>query len=206
MPDGAPRRRPLIMLVQSFVLAANHLLRAQPWACRCLKPFAGRTARLEMPPLRLVVVITPEGTLAEAAAAEVDVAFELPAVAPLLAWRGREALLKAARVSGAADFAEALGTVARNLSWDFEEDLSHVMGDVAAHRLAQLLRGLAEWPRTAGLRLSDNVSEYLREEQPLLASRPAFSGLGKTTGELELTLHRLAARIERLEGQRRART
>lgn len=194
------------MLVAGFVLGANHVLRAEPWARRLLTPFAGRTARLVIPPLRLVVVVTPDGMLAEAASETVDVAFELPATAALAAWQGREALLKSARVSGSAEFAEALNTVVRNLRWDFEEDLSRVTGDVAAHRLAAVLRRAVAWPGEASLRLSENIAEYLREEQRLLASRQALTGLGRSAAELEQALQRLAKRVERIEaGRRRAR-
>ena len=73
---------------------------------------------------------------APAPEAELEVSISLPAAAPLLALQGKDAVMRAARIEGSAEFAETLGFVIRNLRWDAEEDLSKVVGDIAAHRIA----------------------------------------------------------------------
>jgi ubiquinone biosynthesis protein UbiJ len=82
--------------------------------------------------------LAPDGCIAAPAPdAELEVSISLPAAAPLLALQGKDAVMRAARIEGSAEFAEALGFVIRNLRWDAEEDLSKMVGDIAAHRIVK---------------------------------------------------------------------
>jgi len=147
--------------------ALNHLLSQADWARAKLMPFAGRCARLAMPPLQLDFAIRPDGYL-EAAAAAPDVTMTLPADAPLRALQGQEQVIAAALVEGNAHLATELSFVLRNLRWDAEEDLAHAVGDIAAHRLVQGAAALAGWHRDAARKLAENAVEYLAEENPVL--------------------------------------
>jgi ubiquinone biosynthesis protein UbiJ len=80
-------------------------------------------------------------------------------------------MMRGARIAGAADFAEALGSVLRKLDWDAEEDLSRVVGDIAAHRIVKTAGGFAAAQAEAARRLADNFAEYLRYERP--AGKPS---------------------------------
>jgi ubiquinone biosynthesis protein UbiJ len=187
------------MIEQAVILALNHLLRDAQWARERLAPLAGKTARMLMPPLSIEFAIVPDGTLAVAASAQPDVVINLPPHAPLQILGGMDALLRQARVSGSAEVADTLGFVLRNLHWDFEEDLSRVIGDIAAHRVAQGVRGLASWQATAVRRASENVAEYLREENGSLKGKAAVSGFATAVDALRDDLARLEKRIERIE-------
>lgn len=125
--------------------ALNHLLAAAPWACARLRPFAGQRARIVLAPRQLEFRIAADGTLESLG--DGDGAVEVEIVLSAEAWRAapldREAMLRGARVSGSAGFAEALGFVLRKLQWDAEEDLSRIVGDIAARRLARMVRGAA---------------------------------------------------------------
>ncbi len=187
------------MIEQAVILALNHLLRDAQWARERLAPLAGKTARMRMPPLSIEFAIAQDGTLAVAASAQPDVVIDLPAHAPFQFLGGMDTLLRQARVSGSAELADTLGFVLRNLHWDFEEDLSRVIGDIAAHRVAQGVRGLASWQATAVRRASENVAEYLREENGSLKGKAAVSGFATAVDALRDDLARLEKRIERIE-------
>ena len=96
--------------------ALNHMLAQSAWARTRLQGFAGRSASLTLPPFTLNLSVAPDGCFAAAADGEPDVRIELPADTPFRALRGGigEAV-KAAQISGSADFADALGFVLRNL-------------------------------------------------------------------------------------------
>ncbi|MBE7423632.1 MAG: hypothetical protein HS110_14575 [Zoogloeaceae bacterium] len=162
------------MLDLALIQAFNHLLAAAPWARAKLVPFAGRRARLVLGPLPLTFRIAPDGTFESLGTGEPSVEIVLPATAPLALIEGREAMMRDAHITGAADFAEALGLVLRNLDWDAEEDLSRLFGDIVAHRIAQAAAGFIAAQAEAGRRLSENVAEYLRYEQPDGAGKPAM--------------------------------
>lgn len=191
------------MFEQTAILALNHLLRDAQWARDRLIPLAGKTARLTMPPVGVEFAITSDGTLAVAASARPDVTIDLPAHAPLQLAGGMEALMRQARISGSAELADTLGFVLRNLRWDYEEDMSRVVGDVAAHRAAGGLRRFVHWQRNAARRAAENVAEYLRDEQGSLKGRGAVSAFGAAVDTLRDDLARLEKRIERIETRSR---
>ncbi|OIP10037.1 MAG: hypothetical protein AUK49_05505 [Betaproteobacteria bacterium CG2_30_68_42] len=186
------------MLVQAVTLALNHLLRAQAWARERLRPHAGSIIRMTMPPWRASWVVNPDGSVAEAAAGAADVEMVLSPWAPLLALRGSEALVKSARVNGSAELADALAFVLRELRWDYEEDLSRVVGDIPAHRIAGLVQGLAPWPARSAVRLGEALAEYLREERPVLVSHRSAGEFGEALDRLRTDLDRIEDRIARV--------
>ena len=162
------------MIERGALAALNHLLEQQPWAAERLKPFAGQAVEFRCPPFPdLRLRITDDGLLDRAL---VETASALivkitPGALPFLLARD-ETARKQVEIEGSADLASAVDHLFRNLTWDFEEDLSKVFGDIIAHRLASSSNALAAWQREAVLRLAENLAEYWTEEQPLLA-RPA---------------------------------
>ncbi|MDD5295351.1 MAG: hypothetical protein PHU46_00430 [Rhodocyclaceae bacterium] len=189
------------MLPTASVLALNHLLAGASWARRRLTPFAGRRAKIELPPLCLVLEVTPDGYFAASEGDEAEVRFTLPAGTPLLALQGVDAVVREAHVSGPADFADALGFVLKNLKWDAEEDLSKLLGDIAAHRLAGMARGLVQWQRKAATNTVENVVDYLREEKGVLPRKEDLSLWSAEVSRLQSDLARLESRVSSLPGK-----
>ena len=188
------------MLDQAALAALNHLLSGSSWARARLAPFAGRGARLSMPPFKLAFVVSAEGSLTTTKLddAGCDVQISLPIDTPLLALHGPEAVAMATRISGSVEFADALGFVLRNLRWDFEEDLSKQIGDVAAHRVAELLRAFGAWHQQAGRNLAENLAEYLSVEQPVLVIASELGIFSEGVRQAHEDLARIELRIQRL--------
>src|SRR3989475_13055871 len=162
------------MIERGALVALNHLLCQQPWAAERLRPFAGQVLEFRCPPFPdLRFAITDTGLLdrAQAETASALVVKLTPGSLPFLLARD-ETTRKQVEIEGSADLAGAVDHLFRNLTWDFEEDLSKVFGDIISHRLASSGRALAAWQRDAALRLAQNLVEDWTEEQPLLA-RPA---------------------------------
>lgn len=184
-----------LALIQAF----NHLLAAAPWAREKLAPFAGKRARLVLGPLPLEFRIAPDGTFESLGTDEPAVEIVLPATAPLALLQGREAMMRGAHITGAADFAEALGFVLRKLEWDAEEDLSRVVGDIAAHRIARAAGDFAAARAEAGRRLAENVAEYLRYEQPAGVGKPAMRAFAAAVDTLRQDVDTLERRLAALQ-------
>jgi ubiquinone biosynthesis protein UbiJ len=187
------------MLDLAFLQALNHLLAAAPWARAKLAPFAGMRARLVLGPLPLDFRIAQDGTLESLGTGEPAVEIVLPATAPLALPEGREAMMRGARITGAADFAEALGFVLRKLDWDAEEDLSRVVGDIAAHRLVQAAGAFASARADAARRLAENVAEYLRFEQPAGVDRADLAAFASEVDALRRDTEAIEQRIAAIE-------
>jgi ubiquinone biosynthesis protein UbiJ len=187
------------MLDRGAIAILNHLLKDADWARDRLAPFAGRRACLELTPITLDFEVQSDGYLASPSAdTAIDVRIALPAGTPLLALQGRDAVVREARVAGAADFADALAAVLRDLRWDFEEDLSQIVGDAAAHRLAGALGVFAKRQQQSARNLAENVVEYLRDEQPVLPRRSDVREFVDAVDALRDDIDRLDKRIARL--------
>jgi ubiquinone biosynthesis protein UbiJ len=115
------------------------------------------------------------------------------------AWlKGEEHFLRAIEVSGNAKLAEEVRMLARNLRWDYEEDLSRVVGDVAAHRLASAAQGFVAWTVDTARRLGESLADYAAEEKKLVLRREELDGHSQAVARLRDDLERLAQRVKRL--------
>ena len=103
------------------------------------------------------------------------------------------------RISGNADFADALGFVLRQLRWDGEEALSRLIGDIAAHRAVSTAREVATWHRNTARNVVENLVEYFGEERPLVVKKAALEDLAGDTAALRDDLARLEKRLRKLE-------
>ena len=195
------------MIERGALAALNHLLQQQPWAAERLKPFAGQGVEFRCPPFPdLRFAITDNGLIdrAQAETASALVVKITPGALPFLLARD-ETARKQVEIEGSADLASAVDHLFRNLTWDFEEDLSKLFGDIIAHRLASSGRALAAWQRDAALRLAENLVEYWTEEQPLLARPADVENFCRNVDTLRDDVARIEKRIEHLSasGKRR---
>jgi ubiquinone biosynthesis protein UbiJ len=82
---------------------------------------------------------------------------------------------------------------------DLEEELSGLVGDVAAHGLGEIARGIRRWAREAGSTVRQNLSEYLQEESRALPTRYEVEDFGKRVDTLRDDVARMEARLRLLE-------
>lgn len=189
------------MISRLFLSATNHLLAQSAWARQRLMPHAGRTAHVDLSPLRLDFSIAADGHVADWAGGDAspDVRLTLPAAElPSIVTEGIGGLMRHVRIEGNAEFADALGFVFRNLRWDLEEDLSHLVGDIVAHRAVATGKAFGEAQRRVLGNVAGNVAEYLTEERPLLVQRQALAEFARELVDLRDAVSRLDKRIARL--------
>jgi len=182
-----------------YIPAINRLLRQNSWALEKLRPFAGKVVRADCFPVALLLGIHETGE-AVAAPAECtpDVAIRLtPGIMLRLAARDISAWNDIA-VDGDAPLAAALHQVARHIRWDIEEDLSRIVGDIAAHRMFESGRTLDQWGRQGANNLARSFAEYWTEEQPLLATRIEVEQFNRDVDAMRDDIARLEKRIERI--------
>jgi len=102
-------------------------------------------------------------------------------------------------LTGDAATAQRFQTLLDHAKPDVEEELSRVIGDVAAHQLAEFARGVGNWARGARSTMGDNIREYLQEERRDLPTRYEVEQFSQRVGELRDDVERIAARLKRLE-------
>ena len=82
---------------------------------------------------------------------------------------------------------------------DWEEHLSHLVGDIAAHQTGRLLRGVRDWLGQAGRTSERNAGEYLQLESGMLPLKEEVEPFLAAVDRLRDDADRLAARVERLQ-------
>jgi ubiquinone biosynthesis protein UbiJ len=190
-----------------FLAAAtlNHVLAQNAWATQRLAPLAGKTFAVQAAPLpTLAFTIQPDGSVKDAAPDAVPEATLSATPDALLRYftvEPRDPSL--IHISGDAQFGEEIGHVLAHISWEAEEDLSRIFGDVIAHRLAGFARGWWDWRKDSVLSLVTATTEYFTEEQPLIAKKTRVEQFAHEVAEVHDAVERLEARIARLNASER---
>lgn len=187
------------MLQAALLAGLNHLLQGSGWASARLARYAGRRARFELPPVHLELRVAPDGLFelpSEQAAP--DVVIGLPPETPFLLPQGIDKVMSLAHVAGNAEFATELSFIFRRLRWDVEEDLSAVVGDIAAHRLVRGAKHLVAWQKQAATRFAENLAEYFAHENSVLVPGGALSALRDDIGRFNVELADVETRLAKL--------
>ncbi|PLC48898.1 hypothetical protein CR159_15980 [Pollutimonas subterranea] len=183
----------------------NKLLQREDWARDRLSRHAGKTARFIVGNIKTSLTVQAGGLVQSSDPAILpDVTLTIPAskiaqLPAVLRARDPSLLTELMHIEGDAGLAHLVSDLARDLRWDPEEDLSRLVGDMAARRLLQTGKDIAAGMQSSAERLAGNVSEFLSHESGMMASRPAFDD---TTAQLQAMcarLDQLDARVSRLK-------
>jgi ubiquinone biosynthesis protein UbiJ len=196
---------PLQPLLEKLAAVLNRNVAQSNRASTLTAQLDGRTLSLvlEGTPLTLCFRVA-DGRIAidSGQAGEADASLSGSPLALLsLAGPGAEDRLRgsAIRIAGDAEVAQRFRDLLQQAQPDFEEELSRVVGDVAAHRVAGLARGLLDWGRKAAGSLSTSVAEYLQEESRDLPTRIEVEEFLEAVDKLRESADRFEARLARLE-------
>lgn len=188
---------PLLPVQATAWATLNHLISQQPGANFRLTAHAGKVVRLRSGPLDLLAHIDDAGKFGPAgpetmADATLRVGFDS------LLRPHNPASLRTVRLEGDQVLATDLGRILRNLNWDFEDDLSRVVGDLPAHHIAGQARAFHAWARRAVTSVAQNLAEYWTYEAPLLASSMLVEDYLLEVSRLRDAAERLEKRVQRL--------
>lgn len=184
--------------------ALNHLLRQNPWAAERLRPFAGKTIRLQVPPLQTTLTLDGAGEcMAATPDTPIDAEILVPASAALRLLADPSSAMTLATLQGDMELATTFGKVLQQIRWDIEEDLSRVVGDIPAHQLTQTGARVRQELSRQALSLAGMFAEYWLEEEPLIAKRVHLERFSSAIDALRDDAERLEKRLEKLEQARR---
>lgn len=104
-------------------------------------------------------------------------------------------------LSGDAETAQQFRQLLEYARPDVEEELSHVVGDVAAHQLGKFVRNIGRWGLDARTAMGANIREYLQEESRDVPGRYEVEKFIRNIGTIRDDVDRLEARVSRLRGE-----
>ncbi|MDX1402897.1 MAG: SCP2 sterol-binding domain-containing protein [Woeseiaceae bacterium] len=102
-------------------------------------------------------------------------------------------------LSGNPDVAQKFQKLLKYGRPDLEEELSAVIGDVAAHSIGEVVRRTQQWGVEAGATMMQNFSEYLQEESRAVPSRYETEGLLQEIEALRDDVARFEARLKQFD-------
>jgi ubiquinone biosynthesis protein UbiJ len=170
-----------------------------------LKELHGRSFELVLTGIDIHTVFHVDGermTLASRSADDVDARLIASPMDALQLARGQSlSVLKQtnARLEGNIHIAEGFSQTFAFLSPDLEAELAEWIGDVGAHELASAGYALFGFLRRAATAFEENTSEFLKEEQPMLARPREVSGFIEDIDEVRDAVERAASRVSALE-------
>ena len=102
-------------------------------------------------------------------------------------------------ISGDTRLGNQFKKVLAQVNIDWEEQLSHIVGDVAAHQLGNLARDFSHWFKRSKDSLFMDLGEYVQEESRLTPSNAELNKFIKDVDTLRNDVDRLEARIKRIK-------
>jgi ubiquinone biosynthesis protein UbiJ len=203
----------MIMISSTFSHFLNHLLTQEPWAARLLQQHAGKVASFDLELVQINVQVCADGLIQAAKYSSEDgqekqiaqnsqVKISIkPSDLPLIL-QNRERAVSYVKIEGDADFANTISQLSQDLRWEVEEDLSKIMGDVAAVRMVSTGQKVLKSLQKTHQSVQENLAEYFLEENPLLVRPSDVQQLGQQIVKIRDDVERFAKRIERLEKMR----
>lgn len=174
------------------------MLAQNAWAQAKLALFAGKTFQLRLPPAVLNFSLDATGSVRQAAGGTTDATLIATPTGFLryLTVEPRDQNL--ITIEGDAELGAALREILSQLTWEAEEDLSRLFGDVLAHRIAGFAKSWFTWREQSLKRFALGASEYFTEEQALLAKPNHLAQFKRDVEALSAEVDRLEKRIEKL--------
>jgi len=178
----------------------QHLAAQNAWAAPMLKPYAGKSVSLDCVLFKADLVILEDGTLVSAGETNVaDATIHIsPSLLPRLLAKDEAAKLKV-RIEGDTELASTLAKVFAEMRWDYEEDLSKIVGDVPAYKIGELARSSSQTIKQTAVNLAEMLNEYWQEEKPTLAKKRHVEQFNNEVDILRADVERMEKRLNKLK-------
>lgn len=195
-----------VPLVTALDAALNQVLQLDPQARQRIQAMEGKLLALHIRGPNLTIYLLPvDGRLQVHAFAEGHIDTTISA-SPLglarlaLQADASDAMFKGdVKIVGDVEFGQAIKDLLGNIDIDWEELLSKLVGDVAAHQLGRGVRGLTRWGEQASTSLQQDIAELFQHEMRLLPQRIDIEQFLDDVDALRADVERFELRLSRFE-------
>ena len=194
------------LLISAFETALNKYLSLDEDVTIFLQPLAGKIIAVNIQPFNATLYLCPttqgiqiidfyEGT------ADTSLTGSLPALGlmGLSSTPARSFFSGEVLIEGDLNIGHQFQKLFEQLDIDLEEQLSHVTGDVIAHKIGNFFRSANQWQQESLNTIQLNISEFLQDETQDLPPAPEINMLSQQIDQLKEDFDRLEARIKRLD-------
>ena len=194
----------------SIETALNHYISLDPEALARFAPLEGKIIALEIIGLNQTICLFPsaDGFLVLSdfdGEADATISGSPIALIKLGLADDPKDLLFGGEVtlSGDTRLANQFSRLLSQLDIDWEELLAQNVGDIAAHKVGNVLRGVNQWFKRSTGSVSLDAGEYLQEEVHLSPSNAELRKFVRQVDEVREGVDRLAAKIDILKNKQK---
>ena len=105
------------------------------------------------------------------------------------------------KISGDVELGQEFSEILDGLDIDWEEHLSHITGDMVAHKVGNFVRDIFAWGQQTTDTLGQDVAEYLQEESEALPNRDEVENFISQVDVMRTVVDRMEARVQRLQSR-----
>lgn len=185
----------------------NALLRMDEESAAKLVKMQGKVMRVVFKEFRLqwFMLFTPHGVILQdeyEGPIDVTISGHPVTLINLMAQSGTKLSGEGVQIEGDIHFAQQIQQLFAELECDWEESLSHWVGDVVAHQVGEFVREAKKEAVRIRQVFRENLTEYAQEEARLLPTRVELDEFYEAVDELRLDVERASARWERIKSKR----
>lgn len=192
-------------LLNKISLGINKILHLDPSSKKRLQILQDKVVTIEIKPvfLKFQCHFSASGMFLQLGAAEdadaVIVGTAIPLMTMMFSKNRQQFFKEDVSIQGDVELAQQVIALFDQLSIDWEEQLSHVVGDVPAYHIQQTVTAVIDKMQTMNLRFTEDVRDYMQEEVTWLPSRLAINDLFSDIDECTMATERLTARVSILK-------
>ncbi len=177
----------------------QHITNQNNWSRNYLIPFSGKTLQFDFVLIKANLAILEDGSLYLAGETTApDATIHLPPSLALRLLAKDDAAKMQIKIDGDTHLATEISKVLQNMRWDIEEDLSHLVGDIAASKIGEGSHKLYTNAKKQSVNLAEMLSEYWQEEKQILAKKRHVEQFNTDVDSLRSDAARLEKRLQKL--------
>jgi ubiquinone biosynthesis protein UbiJ len=177
----------------------QHLTQQNNWSREHLIPFASKVVQFEVAFIKTNLLILEDGSLGIApTGTPPEAIIYAPPSLLLRILSGDENAKRLIKIDGDVHLATELSKILQLMRWDIEEDLSQVIGDIAANKTVAASKKAFEEAKAQGINLAEMLTEYWQEEKPILAKKRHIAQFNAEVDTLRNDVARFEKKLEML--------
>jgi ubiquinone biosynthesis accessory factor UbiJ len=177
----------------------QHLTSQNEWSRPHLQPFAGKVVQFDFVLAKANLLILEDGSLALSGGTHTPEAnIHLPPSLALRLLSGDENAKMHIKIDGDVHLATEISKVLQHMRWDVEEDLSKVVGDIAAYKIGEVSKKTFAEAKKQSINLAEMLSEYWQEEKNILAKKRHVEQFNADVDTLKSDVARIEKRLAKL--------
>ena len=150
----------------------QHIINQNNWSREHLIPFAGKVLQFDFVLIKPSLIILEDGSLSFAGETiGADAVIHLPPSLTLRLLANDNDAKMQIKIDGDTHLATQVSKVLQKLRWDIEDDMSHLVGDIAASKISKSSHKVLQTVKKQSIDITEMVSEYWQEEIKILAKK-----------------------------------